>query len=89
MILRGIRLKLNFRFILFLMVLFSLSSNYALSVVLARISGVLSMLVLLLLLIAGTTGGSFNLSESNEVFWVLLLILSIFGLSAFFWEIHK
>ena len=61
----------------------------ALSVVIVRVSGVLSTLALLLLLLAATVGGSFNLSKSNEIFVAMLFILSIFGLSAFFWSIKN
>ena len=56
-----------------------------LGVLLARIAGVLSVLALGLLMLAATTGGSFNLSESNQQFAMMLVLLSVFGLSAFAW----
>ena len=51
-----------------------------------KVIGVLSMLALLLLLLAGTIGGSFNLSSSNQVIAVFLGGISLFGLTAFFWS---
>jgi len=47
--------------------------------------GVLSLLALILLLLAGTTGGSFNLSSSNEVIAIFLVFTTLFGLTSFFW----
>ena len=56
-----------------------------LGVLLARIAGVLSVMALGLLMLAATTGGSFNLSESNQQFALMLVMMSVFGLSAFAW----
>lgn len=53
---------------------------------LCKVVGVLSLLALLLLMLAGTTGGSFNLSSSNQVIAVLLGGMSLFGFTAFFWR---
>ena len=71
-----------------LAILFSIfvASLDPVAIVLGKISGILSGLALTLLLIAATTGGSFNMSESNEVFAYMLGILSVFGISAFFWD---
>ncbi len=41
--------------------------------------------LLFLLMLAGTIGGSFNLSSSNQVIAALLGGMSLFGLTAFFW----
>ncbi len=61
----------------------------AFSVVIVRISGVLSTLAFLLLLLLAAVGGSFHLSKSNEIFAAMLFISSMFGLSAFFWPVKK
>ncbi len=58
------------------------------AVYISRISGVLVSVALILLLIAATTGGSFNMSESNEFFGFMLALLAFFGLSAFFWPVE-
>lgn len=58
---------------------------------LAKILGngisVISALALALLLLAGTIGGSFHLSPSNEVISIFLLFISLFGLTSFFWSV--
>lgn len=53
---------------------------------LGRVSGVLSGLAFFLLMLAATVGGSFNMSESNVVFAVMLAVLAVLGLSAFYWR---
>ena len=52
---------------------------------LCKVVGVLSVLAFVLLMLAGTIGGSFNLSSSNQVIAALLGGMSLFGLTAFFW----
>lgn len=52
---------------------------------LARIGGVLSLVAFGLLMLAATVGGSFRLSQSNQEMAMLLVMLSVFGLSAFAW----
>lgn len=54
--------------------------------ILCRIIGIISVLSFLLLMLAGTVGGSFNLSPSNQVVAALLFSMSILGLSSFFWS---
>ena len=54
--------------------------------ILGKISGLLAVLALALLLLAATVGGSFRMSESNAIFAVLLVLVALFGLAAFFWE---
>ena len=56
-----------------------------LSRVVGNALGVLSLLALLLLLLAGTIGGSFHLSPSNEVIAFLLFLMALFGMTSFFW----
>ena len=56
------------------------------AIILGCVSGVLAGLALALLMLAATVGGSFNMSDSNVVFAVLLVFLMIFGFTAFFWE---
>lgn len=51
-----------------------------------KVSGVLALLALGLLFLAGTAGGSFRVSESNANFAVLLAVMGVFGLSAFAWR---
>lgn len=54
--------------------------------VLGQVSGALSGLALVLVLLAATVGGSFRMSESNVVFAFMLAGLTVLGLSAFFWK---
>ncbi len=56
------------------------------AIAIGKISGVLALLALALLLLAGTIGGSFRLSQSNVVFAVLLATMGLFGISAFAWR---
>jgi hypothetical protein len=49
--------------------------------------GLISFIALALLLLAGTTGGSFNLSDSNETIAFFLFAISLFGLTSFFWAV--
>lgn len=51
--------------------------------------GVLSLLAFLLLMLAGTIGGSFHLSPSNQTIAALLAGMALFGLSSFFWSIKR
>ena len=55
----------------------------------ARATGIVSVLALLLLLVAATTGGSFSMSESNIILSFLMVLLSVFGLSAVSWPTNK
>lgn len=48
--------------------------------------GVCSLLGLALLLLAGTIGGEFNLSESNELVALGLVIISLLGCSLFLFK---
>ncbi|WP_157719218.1 hypothetical protein [Halopseudomonas salegens] len=48
--------------------------------------GILSLLSFLLLMLAGTMGGSFHLSPSNQVIATLLAGIALFGLTSFFWS---
>ena len=48
-------------------------------------TAVLSTISLVILLIAGTIGGSFHLSESNVIFALLLVFLSVTGFLSLFW----
>jgi len=57
-----------------------------LSIIIGIVSGILSGIALVLLLLAATVGGSFSMSESNVVFSFWLALLSFFGLMAFFWK---
>ena len=56
---------------------------------LCKVVGVLSVLAFVLLMLAGTIGGSFNLSSSNQVIAALLGGMSLFGLTAFFWSVKR
>ncbi len=51
--------------------------------------GILSLAAFLLLLIAANIGGSFHLSESNQVIAICLFFIALFGLTAFFWPDSK
>ncbi|XOV87936.1 MAG: hypothetical protein ACFHX7_23760 [Pseudomonadota bacterium] len=51
--------------------------------ILCRVAGVIATLVFLLLMLAGTTGGSFHLSPSNEVVAALLAGTALLGLAFF------
>jgi hypothetical protein len=55
----------------------------------ARATGIVSVVGLLLVLVAATTGGSFSMSESNIILSFLLVLLSVFGLSAVSWPVDK
>ena len=55
----------------------------------ARATGIVSVIALLLILVAATTGGSFSMSESNIILSFLLILLSVFGLSAASWPVNK
>ena len=55
----------------------------------ARATGILSIITLVLLLVAATTGGSFSMSESNIILSLLMVLLSFFGLSAASWPTNK
>lgn len=48
--------------------------------------GILSSIALALLFLAATTGGSFNLSASNEIIAFSLALTSLLGFSAFLWS---
>ncbi len=61
------------------------ASLHTLAVALARVSGILSVFALILLIAAGTLGGGFNLSSENAGTAVLLVLLSLTGLSALLW----
>ena len=54
---------------------------------LSRIIGVAALVAAMLLLVAGTIGGSFHLSESNEVLLVGLLLLGVVGCAMFLFKI--
>ena len=54
-----------------------------------RATGIVSVVGLLLLIVAATTGGSFSISESNIILSFLLILLSVFGLSAVSWPVNK
>ena len=58
-----------------------------LACLLSRLVGVSSAVAAVLLLLAGTIGGSFHLSESNEIILVGLLFLSFFGCALFLYKI--
>jgi len=49
----------------------------------ARIMGILSLLAFALLLLASTVGGSFNMSESNQVIAIALALMALFGCAFF------
>lgn len=51
----------------------------------SRFVGVISLLAFLLLMLAGTMGGSFRLSESNQVIAALLVSMAFLGLTSFLW----
>lgn len=74
-----------------LIILFSVFINSInnLAIILSRVTGVLSLLCLLLLLLAGTIGGSFNMSESNEFIGFALLIITVLGCSFFLVELSN
>jgi len=55
----------------------------------ARATGIVSVIALALLLVAATTGGSFSMSESNIILSFLMVLLSVFGLSAASWPVDK
>lgn len=48
---------------------------------------IISFLALAVLLLAGTIGGSFNLSPSNEIVAMFLFFTSLIGLTSFFWSV--
>ena len=54
-----------------------------------HILGVLSLSALLLLVLAGTIGGQFHLSPSNQVIAVLLFLMTLFGMTSFFWPASR
>ncbi|GAA0199109.1 hypothetical protein GCM10009123_03040 [Kangiella japonica] len=56
---------------------------YTASVMMARAMGVLSLVAFLLLMLAATVGGSFNLSESNKVVAVSLAVMTVLGCAFF------
>lgn len=49
---------------------------------------VVSLLAFLLLMLAGTIGGSFHLSESNKVISAMLLGMTFFSFTSFLWPIN-
>lgn len=51
--------------------------------------GILSLIAFLLLMLAGTIGGSFHLSPSNQVIAALLVGMALFGLSSLFWSVKS
>lgn len=51
--------------------------------------GILSLLAFLLLMLAATMGGSFNLSPSNQIIAVLLVGMALVGLTSFFWSVKE
>jgi len=53
------------------------------ALVIARIVGVLSLLAFVLLLIASTIGGSFHMSESNQIIAIALALMAFFGCAFF------
>ena len=53
--------------------------------VLGHAFGILSLLALGLLLLAGSIGGRFHLSSSNEVIAWLLFLVALFGMTSFLW----
>lgn len=54
---------------------------------LSKYVGALSFAALVLLMLAGTIGGSFRLSPSNQAIAVMLLGMALLGLSAFLWSV--
>jgi len=57
--------------------------------IVARITGIITVIFLSLILLAGTIGGSFHLSPSNQILCALMALLSLSGFTAFFWERTK
>ena len=53
------------------------------AIILARIMGILSLVAFLLLMLASTIGGSFHMSESNEIVAVALALMAVFGCTFF------
>lgn len=54
---------------------------------LSKYVGALSFAAFVLLMLAGTIGGSFRLSPSNQAIAVMLLGMAFLGLSAFLWSV--
>lgn len=55
----------------------------------AKISGGLAAAAFCLLMVAGTTGGSFRMDDNNAVFAVLLAAMALTGLSAIGWRVAE
>lgn len=55
--------------------------------ILGNLICIVSFLALALLLLAGTIGGSFHLSPSNEIIVIFLFLISLFGSTSFFWSV--
>jgi hypothetical protein len=55
----------------------------------ARATVMVSLIALVLLVVAATTGGSFSMSESNIILGLLMALLSFFELSAASWPVDK
>jgi len=49
----------------------------------ARIMGIISLIALVLLLLAATIGGSFHMSESNQIIAIALALMAFFGCAFF------
>jgi len=56
---------------------------------LGLVIAIMSLFCFILLMLAGMTGGSFNLSASNQVLAAFLLFIVLFGLTSFFWSVPK
>ena len=54
-----------------------------LAIAVAKVMGVLSLLAFALLLLASTVGGSFNMSESNQIIAIALALMALFGCAFF------
>ncbi len=66
-----------------------ISSLNKIAAITARATGAVSVIALLLILVAATTGGSFSMSQSNIILSLLMALLSFFGLSAASWPVNK
>ena len=53
------------------------------AVAIAGIMGILSLLAFVLLLVASTIGGSFHMSESNQIIAIALALMAFFGCAFF------
>lgn len=62
---------------------------HILSIVIARVMGVMSLLGFALLMLASTVGGSSHMSDSNRVMAVVMALIACLGCMFFFIKLRK